>query len=187
MQDDAREVELPREGMACVTKYAVDDEWYRGRIIGLYMEAKEVDVLFVDYGNIQRTPISSVKAMNPEFVELPPQAYKCALFGVESPKTWTSEEKIRFCEATTDKQLSATFPITREIGYATQRLAVVLRQHYPDGSCVTINKLFSPSGGLITGSFLPRYFESENEVSFEISSGQVNTFFCLVFFCVFYP
>ena len=95
--------------MACVAKYTDDGSWYRGKI--LHIEGSDVDILFVDYGNKQRTPINLVKAIEEEFVVLPPQAYPCSMIGVDSK--WTSEDKTRFIDVTTSKRLTGTFASQR--------------------------------------------------------------------------
>lgn len=39
------------EGMACMVKYSVDEVWYRSVIVRVL--GNIVDVLFVDYGNLE--------------------------------------------------------------------------------------------------------------------------------------
>ncbi len=177
--DDSKGIGTPHLGMACVAKYKVDDAWYRGRIIA-DVESKLVGVLFVDYGNVQHTPISFLKAMEREFVELPPQAYRCSLFNVRNTNGWTAEEKLRFLQATKDKQLTAVFPIKPKTFDVTRKLEVVLREYNPDGSSILINKLFMLARGLLkTPSFLPED-NSVVEIDPEGPDFQVNNVFAFV-------
>ena len=60
----------PQLDMSCVTKFNDDGRWYRGQIARV-MDSF-VDVFFVDNRNVQQTPISLVKIIDQEFIELPP-------------------------------------------------------------------------------------------------------------------
>lgn len=86
---------------ACVAKYE-DGAWYRGKIIEV--NGSEANILFVDYGNQQRGPLGSLKAIDEEFTKLPPQAYHCTLRMVPH-----CDEKAKFEEAVTGKTLQASF------------------------------------------------------------------------------
>ena len=91
----------------CCAKYSEDDQWYRG-----LMKSKEGDVctvLFVDYGNVEELPMSSVANLMAEFVQVPPYAIECRLSGLESGLEWSDSEVEKFTGATMDKELHATF------------------------------------------------------------------------------
>ena len=75
--DESNALVEPTVGMACVAKYTDDGSWYRGK--SLNIKDSYLDILFVDYGNKQRTPINLVKAVEEELVVLPPQAYHCSM------------------------------------------------------------------------------------------------------------
>ena len=82
--DEAKEsIVQPQLDMPCVTKFNGDGLWYRGKIAGV-MDSF-VDVFFVDNGNVQQTPISLVKIIDQEVIELPPEAYKCSLDSPTGP------------------------------------------------------------------------------------------------------
>ena len=104
--DEAKEsIVQPQLGMPCVTKFNGDGLWYRGKIVRV-MDSF-VDVFFVDNGNVQQTPIPLVKIIDQEFIELPPQAYKCSLDIDISD--WARQEIERFKECTMGKIFSAKF------------------------------------------------------------------------------
>ena len=107
--------------MACVAKYTDDGSWYRGKILNI--KDSYLDILFVDYGNKQRTPINFVKAVEKELVALPPQAYHCSMSEVDS--NWTSEDKIRFFDVTKTKFLAGTFARKRDGDQYSVRLVDV--------------------------------------------------------------
>jgi tudor domain-containing protein 1/4/6/7 len=125
-------------GVACVAQYTDDGGWYRGQILNV--GATEVEVLFVDYGNKQNTPTTLLKAIEWEFVKLPPQAYHCSLAGVQDgSRSWTSQDKTRFEQVGMGKPLTATVSHHRENEKYSVRL--VDESSSPH---VVINDLFAP-------------------------------------------
>lgn len=101
-------------------------------------EGTEVEILFVDYGNKQLTPVNLVKAIEEEFVELPPQAYHCSLADVPE-RSWTSEDKTRFEEISVGKKFTAKF--TRPSKNA--KYLVTLTEN-KGTSPLIVNTLFAP-------------------------------------------
>ena len=134
-------------GAACVAKYLADDGWYRGKIVEV--DGSEIVVLFVDYGNQQRSPLHLAKIIDEEFVALPAQSYHCSLKGVPESRAWTIEEKTRFADVAMGKTLSAT---TFSLNGKGGKLPVRLRSQSADGSPVVINELF---GALSTNVPVP--------------------------------
>ncbi|XP_057380222.1 uncharacterized protein LOC130702570 isoform X2 [Daphnia carinata] len=132
-------------GVACVAQYTDDGGWYRGQVLNV--EGSEVEVLFVDYGNKQRTPTSLVKDIHEEFVKLPPQAYHCSLAGVQdSTRSWTSEDKARFEQVGMGKRVTATFSERCENDKYPVRLLLVMEALGQPGALpVVINDLFAPT------------------------------------------
>lgn len=133
-----------KKGVACVAQYTLDNAWYRGEVLDI--EETEVDILFVDYGNQQRTPINLVKAIEETFVALPHQAYYCSLSGVPNDRSWTTEEKVKFEEVAMGKSLTATFASHR----VNDKYPVQLAENRP-GSPLVINELF----GALTRTAVP--------------------------------
>ena len=88
-----------------MAQFADDRSWYRGQIIAT--EGTQANVHFVDYGNNQKSPLSGIKAIEEEFVALPPQAYRCRLAGVRPPKGGWAEETKRFEDLTMEIELNA--------------------------------------------------------------------------------
>lgn len=99
-------------GSACVVQYDEDNKWYRGQIVKLNdppVTFPLATVLFVDYGYTQRSSLKVLKAIDEEFVQLPPQAFYCRLNGVGKTRAWTVDEKNIFKAFCMNKTLSATF------------------------------------------------------------------------------
>lgn len=79
----------PMVGEACCTEYEGDKIWYRAEIYStdLVHETNQVQVLFVDYGNVAVVPLSKIKRIKKEWAEYPVQQLKCELFGIEKSET----------------------------------------------------------------------------------------------------
>ncbi|CAL1534624.1 unnamed protein product [Lymnaea stagnalis] len=72
---------LSRSCVGCIVavQFSLDQLWYRGRVIQI--EGNACDVLFIDYGNSERTKLSELRVMPASVIALPAQAIKCELFG----------------------------------------------------------------------------------------------------------
>ena len=100
----------PKIGTPCVAQLKTtteDNRWYRGEILAL--DSQEAEVLFVDYGNKQKSPLGDLKAIEKTFLTLPPQAYHCCLAAIKVQDEWTPEDKTKFEDESMSKHLSATF------------------------------------------------------------------------------
>lgn len=112
-------------GSACVVQYEEDNRWYRGKILQLDdppVTIQLATVLFVDYGNTQRSPLKQLKAIDEEFVQLPPQAYHCRLSGIGNSRTWRVEDKSTLEARTFNKFITATFALQDSDGKFPVRL-----------------------------------------------------------------
>ncbi|XP_048387280.2 tudor domain-containing protein 6-like [Stegostoma tigrinum] len=69
---------------ACIVRYSEDGKWYRALILGK-VTAMEVDVLYIDYGNRERVPISELRLIKPEFLLFKGQAFRCSLYNIIQP------------------------------------------------------------------------------------------------------
>ncbi|XP_073905357.1 tudor domain-containing protein 15 isoform X2 [Castor canadensis] len=70
--------------IACVAKYSKDGKWYRGAVL-TQVSNKEVDIIFVDYGYQERVLIKDLCAINPHFLFLEGQAFRCCLTHLVEP------------------------------------------------------------------------------------------------------
>lgn len=62
--------ESPKVGLPCVVKLKEDDVYYRSQIVAILPD-KTAQILFVDYGNEQLTPLTNIKRIVPKFMKLP--------------------------------------------------------------------------------------------------------------------
>ncbi|XP_037007737.2 tudor domain-containing protein 15 isoform X2 [Artibeus jamaicensis] len=81
--------------IACVAKYSKDRKWYRAAVL-TQVSNKEVDVVLVDYGYQERVLIKDLCAINPHFLFLEGQAFRCRLNHLVDPTSctllsWTEE------------------------------------------------------------------------------------------------
>ena len=78
----------PKAGDYVAAKFSEDGQWYRARIRRNDREAKKADVLFIDYGNSESLPWSSLRPLSqPQFSiqTLKPQATDAALSFLQFP------------------------------------------------------------------------------------------------------
>lgn len=78
----------PKAGDYVAAKFSEDGQWYRARIRRNDREAKKADVVFVDYGNSESLPWSSLRPLSqPQFSvqTLKPQAIDAALSFLQLP------------------------------------------------------------------------------------------------------
>ena len=77
-----------------MAKYQGDDNWYRGEVIAIDPKQKTAEVKFVDYGNSQVCSFDSLKVIEEEFVEIPPQAYCCFLNCIGTRAKYSEDAKL---------------------------------------------------------------------------------------------
>ncbi|XP_034430715.1 RING finger protein 17 isoform X2 [Hippoglossus hippoglossus] len=104
-QDDLN-IYCPSIGQACVARY--DDKlWYRAQVMG-HPGGRNVEVRFVDFGNIQILSVSDLRKMKDEFFALPSMAIHCCLSGVTplDGETWSNTCTNRFISLAHEKLVS---------------------------------------------------------------------------------
>ncbi|MBN3308902.1 TDRD6 protein, partial [Amia calva] len=80
---DSPDTYLPVEA-ACIARLPGNGIWYRALIIRKHASL-EVDVLLIDYGNTERVPLKDLRAINPAFIQLKGQAFRCSLYNLIHP------------------------------------------------------------------------------------------------------
>ncbi|KAG9347589.1 hypothetical protein JZ751_005159 [Albula glossodonta] len=69
---------------ACVARHPDNRMWYRALIIQKYTSSY-VNVLFIDYGQTQKVSIQDLRPINPTFLKLKGQAFRCSLYNLIHP------------------------------------------------------------------------------------------------------
>ncbi|KAI9812291.1 MAG: hypothetical protein M1827_004740 [Pycnora praestabilis] len=111
----------PKAGDFVAAKFTEDGEWYRGKIRRNDREAKQAEVLYVDYGNSETLPWARLRPLSqPQFSpqKLRPQAVDAVLSFLQLP---TSPEYLADAvdfigRETSDKQLVANVDYTAPEG-----------------------------------------------------------------------
>nr|XP_014353439.1 PREDICTED: RING finger protein 17 isoform X1 [Latimeria chalumnae] len=107
--DQNLEILCPVQGQACVAKFE-DGEWYRAKVVGLPGH-REVEVKYVDFGNVAKVTVKDLRKIKDDFLSLPEKAIKCQLAHIESVKGmegWSQQANERFEELTQEKLLLCT-------------------------------------------------------------------------------
>ena len=91
----------PQIGRPCVAQFSDDKVWYRAEVTSF--DDDVVNVCFVDYGNTETIPMSEIRPITAELVELPQQAVCCSLSGIEATggDEYDKASSIRFQELVT--------------------------------------------------------------------------------------
>ena len=76
-------------GEIIISKYSEDQKWYRAEVKELYNN--EVDVVFIDFGNSERTPVESCRQIVPDFIKFERKCFQCCHHGFEIPETCPKE------------------------------------------------------------------------------------------------
>ena len=88
--------QAPTTGEFCAAKY--DREWFRAQVLR-QISPNMLEVFFIDFGNTETVPLSTVKPLLQKHLSLPMQAVACGLYGVPAREaispTDTSQEMFK--------------------------------------------------------------------------------------------
>ncbi|XP_064022390.1 tudor domain-containing protein 5-like isoform X2 [Pogoniulus pusillus] len=92
-----------RPGQLCCVPVA--SWWYRG-VVHRLLSHQEVEVFYVDYGNLELVPKSTLRFLRQCYLKLPAQAIPCSLAGVKPTEaTWSNAATLLFKELCDSKLL----------------------------------------------------------------------------------
>ncbi|XP_036438490.1 tudor domain-containing 6 [Colossoma macropomum] len=85
---------------ACVARHPENGMWYRALVIQRH-QTPHVTVLFVDYGQTIKVAIHDLRRINPAFLKLNGQAFRCSLYNLihpvsHSPSDWGPDATSQF-------------------------------------------------------------------------------------------
>ncbi|XP_077977103.1 RING finger protein 17-like [Glandiceps talaboti] len=104
---DVWQILLPQIGMICAAKYDMDNAWYRAQIIGLPGK-RQVEVIYVDYGNTEIIDTTKLQKIPDDFCRLEVQALKCTLADITPVEDdWTENARVRLHSLVQNKSLVA--------------------------------------------------------------------------------
>ncbi|XP_061713789.1 uncharacterized protein LOC133522448 isoform X2 [Cydia pomonella] len=85
----------PAPGELVAARYR-DGQWYRARVICATPPDQNVEVMYIDYGNVVSVKENEVMELEPRFTVLPAQAALCRLAGVRGPaqrRAWVAAKQ----------------------------------------------------------------------------------------------
>ena len=95
-------VETIREGKLYAAKHT-DGNWYRVCVSGV-MKEQMVSVYFCDFGDVSVLPLDKLQPLKSQFLELPYQAIKARLAGIQPVnRDWTVEDSMWFQDMVVEK------------------------------------------------------------------------------------
>ncbi|KAL5013682.1 hypothetical protein ScPMuIL_007952 [Solemya velum] len=106
------------KGCYCAAIYSSDNSWSRGEVIECYNSEKSFDVLYVDYGNMEKVSsrliVDAIRWLSEKAAAYPAEVVYCSLYGV-APLTgsstvegdWSDSSKEEFAELVKEKELLA--------------------------------------------------------------------------------
>ncbi|XP_060079658.1 RING finger protein 17-like [Ylistrum balloti] len=107
--------EIPTEvtkGDLLLGKYTGDNVWYRVKVKQVFpgdnKNKMKLDVIYLDYGNVEVIPIDRTRRMQPKFREQPPFLMECCLSDivpVDKNESWSLEAVQTFAKMTAEKPL----------------------------------------------------------------------------------
>lgn len=111
----------PKAGDYVAAKFSEDGEWYRARIRRNDREAKKADVLYIDYGNSETVPWTSLRSLSqPQFStqKLKAQAVDAQLSFLQFPTSpeYLGDAVAFLGQATAGKELVASVDFTEKDG-----------------------------------------------------------------------
>ncbi|KAI9146255.1 tudor domain-containing protein [Paraphysoderma sedebokerense] len=100
----------------CSAQFSEDNQWYRAKIRRVVPDSKSYEVLYIDYGNSEVLPARRIRALPPNFAQLPSQAHEAKLTYVRAPgieDSYGLESRDRLRALTMGKQLLANVDSTQ--------------------------------------------------------------------------
>ncbi|XP_026490887.2 uncharacterized protein LOC113396984 [Vanessa tameamea] len=73
---------IPAPGELVAALYPLDEQWYRARVVSSTRADQNVEVIYIDYGNVVWVKEDAIRELEPRFWSLEAQAGRCALAGV---------------------------------------------------------------------------------------------------------
>ena len=97
----------PSGGLFCLAQY-IDGAYYRCHIKNI-RAASDVEVFFVDYGNVETVNVTALRPISDNLCRIPAQAFTCRLAGVKpkQPGRWSREASAYLERLTIGQQLVA--------------------------------------------------------------------------------
>lgn len=109
--------------VCCAVRFHLDKKWYRGCI--LEETNLNVKVILVDYGMVVQEKLQNLQALNPEFLELEWQAFRCSLYNLidrVGGDVWSDEASTLLKDFTSGKSRNLKCKIISQLFVANKGL-----------------------------------------------------------------
>ena len=73
----------PKVGDFVIAQFSVDQQWYRARVKECSEDGKSLEVVYIDYGNMDTVSMENVRKPDPSLAIHPPLAFECFLSNIE--------------------------------------------------------------------------------------------------------
>ncbi|KAG9466107.1 hypothetical protein GDO78_017214, partial [Eleutherodactylus coqui] len=157
--------------VACAAKSFSTGKYYRAALVK-YVSAHEADVIFIDYGNMEKVLISELCEIKPQFLKLEGQAFHCCLSQVFSPPYAHCEWSTNACEDFKSLQLTVDVmkcTVVALYSSGSEGLRNAVNLETPFGNA---NKILTRKGHLILGKNVPsRHLHTFCYSSFDLEVG----------------
>ncbi|XP_048586381.1 ATP-dependent RNA helicase TDRD9 isoform X1 [Nematostella vectensis] len=107
---DASEV---YQGYLCIALWDEDEQFYRAKVLSKHPN-NEFEVMFLDFGNVSRVKLTSLKKITPQLLQLPFQAFEVMLCEIQPANMpdcptgmWSHQANQRFTELVQNRNLVA--------------------------------------------------------------------------------
>ncbi|RVE48066.1 hypothetical protein evm_007253 [Chilo suppressalis] len=100
----------PALGELVAALYPLDNQWYRARVLTVSRSDQNIEVMYVDYGNVVWVKEDQIRVLDPCYLSLPTQAVRCVLAGVFAKTTCSKqwvEAKTALARMAQDRTLDA--------------------------------------------------------------------------------
>lgn len=178
---DLLQVYEPIVGMPVAAKFTLDRKWHRAEIVKVHPNDLLVDVVFVDYGNIEPTSLFNLRYLKKEFFVDDVLVFKCRLFGINYNDTQCLDQASNFfydttqsiCfnnEKSTQIHVKNIFPEQNPTSTIKYLHEIIIR--YPiDGKLTNLNVLFTKRG--LATCINHSIFDGEKEIPKESKSNVI--------------
>ncbi|XP_029459015.1 RING finger protein 17 [Rhinatrema bivittatum] len=103
------EIICPIKGQACIAMFE-DEQWYRAEVVGLPGH-REVEVKYVDFGNVAKVNVKKLRKIKDDFLNIPQKGIWCKLAYIEPSKNateWSREATAKFEAMTSSRRMICT-------------------------------------------------------------------------------
>lgn len=129
----------PVVGQSCCAEWDEDKKWYRAEVFSLdSIDSGTVEVLFVDFGNIEPVSRENIRMLRKEWVEYPVQQIKCIIDGLRKSDEVDTEDASKYLSsALLDKKVKVVVreikPMLKAVLYESNGIDLIYRNGIESG------------------------------------------------------